>query len=176
MLGHEELEYKNNYFKMWLVMVVGLIIGLILSPLVVTLASLSGHSFYKRDGLDQKLLEYIGDNTFDDIAIDDLVIASYDYNSRSPRFFSKYMAHKYPTIYSVKLREAVGGSAAAPTYFDPEKLINKLGYEEQLVDGGIICNNPVMYAYQLAKFLKKKSGSNFNIISLGTGETPIEKE
>ena len=81
LLSKEELDYKNNMFKKWLVMVVGLLLAGILSPAVVALASLSGHSFYKRDGLDRKLKEYIVDNTFEDIAIDDLVIASYDYNS-----------------------------------------------------------------------------------------------
>ena len=56
--------------------------------------------------------------------------------------------------YNVMLREAVGASAAAPTFFDPKTLINHFNIEEQLVDGGIICNNPAMYAFILARHLK----------------------
>ena len=108
-----------------------------------------------------------------------MVIASFDYNSYTPRFFSKIFSKQYPNIFDVKLREAVGGSAAAPTYFDPLSRKNGFGYEESLVDGGIICNNPVMYAFQIAKNIKKlrsRDEYKFNILSLGTGETPVEQD
>jgi patatin-like phospholipase/acyl hydrolase len=44
---------------------------------------------------------------------------------------------------------------------------------EFLIDGGIICNNPAFYAYQIAnKFYEKK---NIRVISLGTGENPFKE-
>ena len=180
LLANEESSYKSNYFKMWLFMVFGIILGLAFSPMVVVVSSTLGYSFYKRDGLDSLLLEYLDHNTFEDITIDELVIASFDYNSHTPRFFSKHFAQMSPSQYDVELRIAVGGSAAAPTYFDPEVYDNGLGYQESLVDGGIICNNPVMYAYSIAKFLKgikidETKGEHFNIISLGTGESKVDQ-
>ena len=44
------------------------------------------------------------------------------------------------------------------------------------IDGGIICNNPGLYAYQLAKIIKGKK--KIRLLSLGTGEkkfSEIEK-
>jgi len=49
------MHYKYNSFKVWISMVIGIVIALILSPLVVKISSTFGFSFYKRDGLDDKL-------------------------------------------------------------------------------------------------------------------------
>ena len=61
-----------------------------------------------------------------------------------------------PNVYDVKIGESTGASSAAPTYFDPKKTENAYGLTELQVDGGIICNNPSLYAYQVAKLLNKK--------------------
>ena len=65
------------------------------------------------------------------------------------------------------LRIAVGGSSSAPTYFDPEPYINKFNITAQLVDGGVICNNPAYYAFEIAKSFYNKT--DIRILSLGTG-------
>ena len=95
------------------------------------------------------------------------MIASLDYNSRMPRFYNKVFARHKPMLYDVPLRIMAGGSGAAPFYFDPEIITNGYGYTESLVDGGIICNNPALYAYSIARNFKDKK--KIRLVSLGTG-------
>ena len=111
----------------------------------------------------------IGEATFDDILVDELMIATYDFNSKTPRFFSKYFEKDDPGRYRVPLRIAVGGSSSAPTYFDPEPYTDHFNITSQFVDGGIICNNPALYSYILAKEMHQKK--NIRVVSLGTGVT-----
>jgi patatin-like phospholipase/acyl hydrolase len=73
-----------------------------------------------------------------------------------------------PNVYDVNIGESTGASSAAPTFFDPKTTVNAYGLIELQVDGGIICNNPSLYAYQVAKLLNKKK--NIRILSIGTGE------
>lgn len=151
-------------------MFVGAIIGGLLAPVSIMLVKFLGFSLYSRVGLDAKLLEYYGDYTFDDILADDLLVTAFEYNSFSPRFFSKAF-NKWDPDYDVMLREAVGGSSSAPLYFDPLQLDNTpFNITEQLIDGGIICNNPAFYAYLTAtSFGNKAKHGNTRILSLGTG-------
>lgn len=72
------------------------------------------------------------------------------------------------------LRTAMGGSGAAPIYFDPETHTDHYGIKEIVIDGGIICNNPELYAYMMAKYLKNKK--NVRLLSLGTGRDRESKE
>lgn len=48
------------------------------------------------------------------------------------------------------MRTMVGASSSAPTYFEPLG-IPRDGYNitEVMIDGGVICNSPVLYAYIL---------------------------
>lgn len=82
---------------------------------------------------------------------DEVLIVAYDYNSQEPRFFSKYFAYHDKHIYDVKVGEATGASSAAPTFFDPKSIEDGYGIDELQIDGGIICNNPAFYAYEMAK-------------------------
>jgi len=66
------------------------------------------------------------------------------------------------------LSEATGASSAAPTYFDPKSSVNGYGLTELQIDGGIICNNPALYAYNIARHLRDKP--KIRLLSLGTGE------
>lgn len=68
---------------------------------------------------------------------------------------------------------ATGASSAAPTFFNPKLQINGYGLTELQIDGGIICNNPALYAYQLATLMHNKK--KVRILSLGTGENPFNK-
>lgn len=98
---------------------------------------------------------------------DEVVIVAYDYNGRQPRFFSKYFAAMNPGVYDTMIRVAVGGSAAAPTYFDPMTYIDHYNITERLIDGGVIANNPSNYAYNIARL---KGKSDIRLLSIGTGE------
>jgi patatin-like phospholipase/acyl hydrolase len=59
-----------------------------------------------------------------------LIVASYDYNSRRPKFFSKYMNWANQGEYNAQVKEAVGASSAMPMFFDPLRFINGFGIEE----------------------------------------------
>lgn len=111
----------------------------------------------------------IGNATFDDVLTSEILIPSYDYNSNTPRFFSKKFRELDPGRYDVPLRIAVGGSSSAPAFFDPEPWVDKFGVQSMMVDGGIICNDPALYAYILARNFHNKT--NVRIVSLGTGES-----
>ena len=52
--------------------------------------------------------------------------------------------------------------------------MTKYGREEILVDGGIICNNPAYYAYQMATSFNGVT-KKIRVLSLGTGELPFSK-
>lgn len=104
---------------------------------------------------------------------DEILITAYDYNSQEPRFFSKIYAELDPKLYDIPVGNATGASSAAPTFFDPKKQINGYNLLELQIDGGIICNNPALYAYQIATVFRKQS--NVRILSLGTGENPFTK-
>lgn len=45
--------------------------------------------------------------------------------------------------------------------------------KELQIDGGVICNNPALYAYEFARLLLGKS--KIRVLSLGTGEKPFKK-
>lgn len=148
-------------------MLIGTLIGSLLSPIFVSLVQNLGFSFYSRSGLDNQLLTHFGNATYNDIMTRELVIASYEFDSKSPRFYSKYFQDKNPGRYDVMVRTAVGGSSSAPIYFDPEPIVNKYNITGHLVDGGIICNNPAFYAYSIASNLYEYK--KIRVISLGTG-------
>ena len=71
-------------------MLVGTLIGSLLSPLFVTLVQNLGFSFYSRSGLDTSLKTHFGDINYKDIMTNELVIASYEFDSKTPRFYSRY--------------------------------------------------------------------------------------
>lgn len=71
-------------------------------------------------------------------------------------------------VYNIAMDVVAGATSAAPTYFDPKLFKNGRGQQEVLVDGGIIANNPSMYAFFFASEFNKKE--NIRVISIGTGQ------
>ena len=49
--------------------------------------------------------------------------------------------------------------------------MNEYGLSELLIDGGIICNNPALYAYEMAH--QMYNHTKIRVLSLGTGEKPF---
>ena len=68
------------------------------------------------------------------------------------------------------MRIAAQASSSAPIYFDPTSRVNNYGFNEKLLDGGIICNNPGLYAYLIAKNFIEPNKKKFRVLSLGTGK------
>lgn len=104
----------------------------------------------------------------------EVLIVSYEYNSQQPRLYSKYFAKEDPNIYDVLVGNATAASSSAPTFFDPKVQNTKYGRTEILVDGGVICNNPAFYAYQLVKSFNGVT-KKIRVLSLGTGEKAFTK-
>lgn len=83
--------YEKNGFKRWICLVVGFIIGAIVASGVIFYAELKYLAQYDRIGLDLELIkDFNRTTTLKDLNIQELLAISFEYNSRSPRFFSKY--------------------------------------------------------------------------------------
>jgi len=130
------------------------------------------NSKYDRSGLDSIMTDYYGGKNVEDAITDEVLIVAYEYNSQQPRFYSKYFTNQDPGIYNVTMGNATGASSAAPTFFDPKTIINPYELKEILIDGGLICNNPTLYAFQIATILRNEK--NVRILSIGTGEKPFK--
>lgn len=98
-------------------------------------------------------IKYLGYTTWDKLLIKSLFTPSYDFNSKTPRFYGEYFKREDPARYNATLNEAIAASASSPVAFDPLTLYNGYGIREELVDGGIVCNSPSLYAFQTATFL-----------------------
>ena len=163
-----EKKKKYSYYKLAGYVVAGLIVAIIVQKVYAKLSKPK----YNRSSLENIMKERLGAYNISETMADELLITAYDYNSQEPRFYSKYMAKLEPKIYDIPVGNATGASSAAPTFFDPKQQINGYGLKELQIDGGIICNNPALYAYQFAKIFNKKS--KVRILSLGTGENPFK--
>ncbi len=75
----------------------------------------------------------------------------------------------------ILLRDAVRASTAAPSYFEPEKLMVKIDQEGIFVDGGVSsANNPALYMFMMTQlsgfpFHWKSGKENILLVSCGTG-------
>ena len=84
-------------------------------------------------------------------------------------------AHDKPFILSSSItpntlvRQAARATSAAPTYFPAAFYYDESSKENiPLIDGGVVANNPVLYAYKEAKRMYPET-EKFHILSLGTG-------
>ena len=123
-----------------------------------------------QDKYDYRNLERFLYETFGDTGIDELLtptaMISYETKSGSPYVFRSYDDHGF------KLREALRATSAAPTYFAPVELSDRLTGEKIVcIDGGVGANNPSMLAYLEAKKLYPEA-DEFRMLSLSTGKGP----
>jgi len=122
---------------------------------------------YRQDGIESILKDYFGENNLSDTLID-VLITSYDLETRKPLFFKSTKAKK-DNNRNFKIWEAARATSAAPTYFEPLQLFTRNRAKQfGLVDGGVFANNPAMCAFAEATAMDKK---DLLVVSLGTGET-----
>ena len=121
---------------------------------------------YSQAGIESVLDKYFGDAELKDV-VTDVLITSYDLQSRRP-FFFKSMKAKKDASRNHLVKFAARATSAAPTYFEPLKLEtnDKFTYYS-LVDGGIFANNPAMCAYAE---VTRMDQHDLLFVSLGTGE------
>lgn len=94
------------------------------------------------------------------------MVVTYDCGKDQPYIISSYGKGK------ILMRQAARATSAAPTYFTPLTILDEpSGERVTLIDGGVVANNPVLYAYMEAKRLYPDS-KRFHVLSLSTASTP----
>ncbi|TPP11945.1 patatin-like phospholipase family protein [Rhizobium glycinendophyticum] len=127
---------------------------------------------YDAAPLEKILKEMLGPKTLISDALTKLLITGYDIEARRAVFMTN--ADKDHENFYVW--QAVRGSSAAPTYFEPALVENltmsKHGEVPSLpmIDGGVFANDPAMAAYvEGSKLGWRDGGDKMVILSLGTG-------
>jgi len=120
--------------------------------------------------------EYFGDKTFENVKTH-LLVTTVDITTMTPRFYKSAYNKKNIPRSDEKLADAILASASAPAYFPIEE---RLKYSSNLIDGGIVANNPSLVAMIDAfTFEKKPKHEDIILLSIGTGkicEIPYEIE
>ncbi|VAW91196.1 Patatin-like protein [hydrothermal vent metagenome] len=124
--------------------------------------------------ISEKKLEQILESAFGDTRLSELTKAtcllSYDINKRKPVIFAQHDALRKNEDFYVK--DLLRASSAAPTIFKSAQ-VESLGDNRKrldLIDGGVVANNPTLCAYSEAvKFEVVNGIKDLMILSLGTG-------
>jgi hypothetical protein len=91
--------------------------------------------------------------------------------NKEPKLFRTWSADKSPG-YNCTIWEAGRATSAAPTFFK-RIFIGESGLEEEFVDAGIGCNNPVQYLVQEARQEFGPKREVACIVSIGTGKPKV---
>ena len=117
---------------------------------------------YRHEPLERVLQEYFRDLKLSDCS-PPVAVTSYDLVERITYFFKTSNVRSGESD-DYHLRDVGRATSAAPTYFEPALLGNRV-----LVDGGVFANNPAMCAYVEAQKLNR-DGKDLVLVSLGTGK------
>lgn len=126
---------------------------------------------YDSSGLEAVLAHEFGTSELKD-ANPQVLISSYDLRARVPYWFDSLRAMSHSEE-NYPVQKVARATSAAPTYFKAARTTGVSGEERVLADGGLTHNNPTWKAFQDAQRLYKKA-KKFFILSLGTGEAPVE--
>jgi patatin-like phospholipase/acyl hydrolase len=121
------------------------------------------------DKYDEEPLENFLRTTFGDIALSEAVVPTLimAYDAEEGRPFSMSSSDSHDFLFW----EAARASSAAPTFFKPAYLHDRtLKRMVTLIDGGVVANNPSLYAYIEAKRLYPHAES-YHILSLSTASS-----
>lgn len=131
--------------------------------------------------LQDSLKDYFGDLKLSEL-LQPCLITAYDITERKTTFFTRQKAiHEPGRDYFV--RDIARATSAAPTYFEPARIMSLTGVPYPLIDGGVFANNPSLCAYAevRSKFEKlpgtdeRPRAKDMAILSLGTGYTEKKK-
>ena len=112
---------------------------------------------YSSEGIQNLTQKWFGVTPMEQAKVPTLIMA-YDLTNGQPQMIRSYAEEgSYPAWVAAR------ATSAAPTFFSPCEYAGKL-----LVDGGVIANNPTLYAYFEAKKLYPDC-SRFHILSISTG-------
>lgn len=94
------------------------------------------------------------------------VVPAYSWRTRSSYVFR----NSNPDMHHHKLTSVPTASSSAPYYFTPHLTRSYDGTRHALIDGGLVCNTPALYALEEAKRLYPND--ELVLISIGTGGAP----
>jgi len=121
---------------------------------------------YEDDGLNDALGRYLGEARLRD-ALTPVFVTAYDVERRAAFFFRSARARTDPA-YDFAMADVARATSAAPTYFEPVRVISAAGGEGYpLIDGGVFATNPAMCAY--ADVVRARERVDV-VASLGTGQ------
>ncbi|KAL7237759.1 hypothetical protein ACSBR2_003958 [Camellia fascicularis] len=127
---------------------------------------------YTGERLNEVAEEVLGKDTLLKDLSTNIVIPTFDVKKDSPVVFTTRLAKDQN--WKIKLKDVVVSSASAPYYFPPNEF-KVDGKHYNLVDGGVVANNPTMLAIREASklFPEEADYSNYLILSLGTGKEKL---
>lgn len=75
----DELNARRHYKYVYagLGALIGIVVGMVFPALIYKVNS----ALYKRDGLEELMIEYLGAAKFNEIMTDEMLMVAYDYNS-----------------------------------------------------------------------------------------------
>ncbi len=124
---------------------------------------------YEKEGLESVLEKYFGDTHLKD-ALTELLIPSYELESREAFFFKK--AHAVDEDLDFLIKDIVLAASAAPTFFPPKKLTHPITRATMaMIDGGVFANNPAMCA--LVEAMRMWPKESYLVLSVGTGRLDL---
>lgn len=124
---------------------------------------------YDDGPFNQVLADIFGEQAIGD-ALTPTMVVTYDFENDRAHILSSYASPAIPA------KVAARATSAAPIYFSPASIIDAAsGKRVTLIDGGVIANNPVLYAYREAKRLYPEA-KLFHVLSLSTGNPPYALE
>ncbi len=122
---------------------------------------------YDDISFNQLLTNIFGNARMED-ALTPTMVVTYDYGNDRPYILSSYKTQQVP------IRIAARATSAAPTYFSPTTIYDPDQKRSiSLIDGGVVANNPVLYAYKEAKRLYPDA-KRFHVLSLSTSSAPYK--
>ncbi|XP_039157252.1 patatin-like protein 3 isoform X2 [Eucalyptus grandis] len=154
-----------------------------LGSVVSTLRSLAGPKY---NGVYlHKLIRKLLGTTRLHASLTGLVIPTFDIKKLEPVLFSSYEVSKHSFL-DAQLSDICIGTSAAPTYFPAHYFTTEETHEFNLIDGGMVANNPTLVAVsevtkqilrEEAHFIDIKPPVDYTrllVISLGTGSDTSE--
>ena len=128
---------------------------------------------YKARVLENKLEQYLDEIMLSE-TLRSCIITAYKIDSGEAWFFTKTKAITKRETHDFTLREVCRATSAAPTYFEPKLVENRIKEKFPLIDGGVFANNPALCAYaQVRTEIPEKRAADMFIVSLGTGDMGI---
>ncbi|KAE8126162.1 hypothetical protein FH972_020906 [Carpinus fangiana] len=136
---------------------------------------------YNGKYLRRLLKEKLGNTKLDE-TLTNVVIPTYDIKQSQPTIFSSFEVNQNPSLNAL-LSDICIGTSAAPTYLPPHYFETKdpAGNvkEFNLIDGGIVANNPASLAVaEVSKELKRRNSPTkpYLLISIGTGSSKAKQK